>query len=415
MDWKKLLGTITASVDEESRLRNTYVVAENRILRQQINGRVPLTDGDRHTLAELGQKLGRQALAEIATVAKADTILAWPRKFVNQTVDTSTPYKSVGRPRVDQEIESLVVRMARENRAWGYDRIVGALANLGYTISDQTVGNILKLHGIPPAPQRKKTVPWREFIWIHMDVLGATDFFNSVIWARFAFVLSWVLSFRLPDHCLRHVASMKSSLHQWWMLVVPLWSLNMRTQRGSWRGVVNEGMRARRDPCGKRILQQTSLASVSYHHQGVLYQGMGRVVHIPPNLVVRRCRRTLIASRSEDLQVEHPVRCRDATALHFHATLARVQGPALIRDQVVQVRQAGEKRRLTATGMVEAFHGEEFAVNGVMGLVQQRAHRRHLWVFEHRIPARFLVLKPAPHALAMRSSHRRGDVSGKVA
>jgi hypothetical protein len=188
MDWKKLLGTITASVDEEIRLRNTYVVAENRILRQQINGRVPLTDGDRHTLAELGQKLGRQALAEIATVAKADTILAWPRKFVNQTVDTSTPYKSVGRPRVDQEIESLVVRMARENRAWGYDRIVGALANLGYTISDQTVGNILKLHGIPPAPQRKKTVPWREFIWIHMDVLGATDFFNSVIWARFAFV-----------------------------------------------------------------------------------------------------------------------------------------------------------------------------------------------------------------------------------
>ena len=60
--------------------------------------------------------------------------------------------------------------------------------------------------------------------------------------------------------------------------------------------------------------------------------------HIPPNLVVRRCRRTLITSRREDLQVEHPVRGRDATALHFHSTLARVQGPALIRDQVVQVR-----------------------------------------------------------------------------
>src|SRR6266702_955186 len=79
--------------------------------------------------------------------------------------------------------------------------------------------------------------------------------------------------------------------------------------------------------------------------------------HIPPNLVVGRCWRTLIASRSEDLQVEHPVRGRDATTLHFHPTLARVQGPALIRDQVVQVRQAGEKRCLTPTGMVEAFHG----------------------------------------------------------
>ena len=156
MDWKKLLGTITASVDEEIRLRNAYLVAENRILRQQINGRVQLTDGDRRTLAVLGQKLGRQALEEVATVAKADTILAWHHKFANQTADTSAPHKSVGRPRVDQEMQSLVVQMARENRSWGYDRIVGAL--LGYTISDQTVGNILKRHGIPPAPERKKTM-----------------------------------------------------------------------------------------------------------------------------------------------------------------------------------------------------------------------------------------------------------------
>src|SRR6266853_2945964 len=92
--------------------------------------------------------------------------------------------------------------------------------------------------------------------------------------------------------------------------------------------------------------------------------------HIPPNLVVGRCWRTLIASRREDLQVEHPVRGRDATAFHFHPTHARVQGQALIRDQVVQLRQAGEKRRLTPTGMVKAFHGEEFAVDGVVSLIQ---------------------------------------------
>ena len=78
------------------------------------------------------------------------------------------------------------------------------------------------------------------------------------------------------------------------------------------------------------------------------------ISHTPPNLVVGRCRRTLIASGSEDLQVEHPVGGGQAPAFHFHPTLARVQGPALIRDQVVQVRQAGEKRRLTPTGMVEA-------------------------------------------------------------
>ena len=76
MDWKKLLGSITASVDEELRLRNAYLAAENRILRQQICGRVPLTDSDRKALADIGKKLGRQALEEIATVAKPDTILA---------------------------------------------------------------------------------------------------------------------------------------------------------------------------------------------------------------------------------------------------------------------------------------------------------------------------------------------------
>ena len=215
MDWKKLLGTITASVDEKIRLRNAYLVAENRILRQQINGRVPLTDGDRRTLAVLGQKLGRQAMEEVATVAKADTILAWHHKFANQTADTSAPHKSVGRPRVDQEMQSLVVQMARENRSWGYDRIVGALLNLGYTLSDQTVGNILKRHGIPPAPERKKTMSWSEFIRIHMDVLGATGFFTNTVWSRMKLVISFLLVFVSVGHRTKHYTDMTTSLTTW--------------------------------------------------------------------------------------------------------------------------------------------------------------------------------------------------------
>jgi putative transposase len=72
--------------------------------------------------------------------------------------------------------------MARENRSWGYDRIVGALGNLGCTVSDQTVGNILKRHGMAPAPERKTTTTWKEFIRTHMDVLVATDFFTADVW-----------------------------------------------------------------------------------------------------------------------------------------------------------------------------------------------------------------------------------------
>src|SRR5207244_2027268 len=176
---------ITGTVAQELLLRNAYLVTENRILRHQITGRVWLTDGARTTLAEIGQKLGKQALAEVASLVKPDTILAWHRKLVAQKFNGSQQRKTPGRPPIDPELEALVVRMARENRSWGYDRIVGALANLGYTLSDQTVGNILKRHGIPPAPQRQTTMPWREFIRIHMDLLLITDFFTEVgTWYR---------------------------------------------------------------------------------------------------------------------------------------------------------------------------------------------------------------------------------------
>ena len=67
---------------------------------------------------------------------------------------------------------------ARENSGWGYDRIVGALANLGHPISDQTVSNILRRHDIAPAPKRSQSTTWKEFIRRHMDVLAGTDFFT---------------------------------------------------------------------------------------------------------------------------------------------------------------------------------------------------------------------------------------------
>src|SRR5262245_10558479 len=137
MDWKQLLAYITGSVDQELLLRNEYLVTENRLLRQQIRGCVRLSDGERKTLAEIGQQLEKQTLAEIATIVKPDTILAWHRKLVAQKFDGSRQRKAPGRPQIATELEALVVRMAQENRSWGYDRIAGALHHLGYTISDQ--------------------------------------------------------------------------------------------------------------------------------------------------------------------------------------------------------------------------------------------------------------------------------------
>src|SRR5215813_5097092 len=110
MDWKTLLAYITGTVDQALLLRNEYLVTENRILRNQITGRVRLSDGERKTLADIGQTLGKQALEEVATIVKPATILAWHRRLVAQKFDGSEQRNAVGRPRVDKEIEDLVVQ-----------------------------------------------------------------------------------------------------------------------------------------------------------------------------------------------------------------------------------------------------------------------------------------------------------------
>jgi putative transposase len=217
MDWKTLLAYITGTVDQELLLRNEYLVTENRILRNQITGRVRLTDGERTALAEIGQKLGKKALEAVANIVKPDTILAWHRKLVAQKVDGSQQRKAPGRPTIDQELEALVVRMARENHSWGYDRIVGALANLGYTISDQTVGNILKRHGIAPAPERKTRTTWKEFIRTHMEVLVATDFFTAEVWTWCGLVTYYVLFFIHLGSRKVHIAGMTPHPNEQWM------------------------------------------------------------------------------------------------------------------------------------------------------------------------------------------------------
>jgi transposase InsO family protein len=217
MDWKQLLAYITGSVDQELRLRNAYLVTEHRLLRTQLPGRVRLSGGERKTLAELGKRLGKQALAEVASIVTPDTILTWHQKLVAQTCDGSQQRNAPGRPPIDAALEALVVRMAQENRSWGYDRIAGALKHLGYTISDQTVGNILKRHGIPPAPDREKTTTWTEFIRTHMDVLVATDFFTTEVWTLGGFVTYYVLFFIQLASRQVHLAGVTPHPDQRWM------------------------------------------------------------------------------------------------------------------------------------------------------------------------------------------------------
>src|SRR5712664_3036175 len=220
MDWKTLLVYITGTVDQELLLRNESLVTENRILRNQLKGRARLSDGERKTLADIGHKLGKQALQEVAKIVKPDTILGWHRKLVAQKFDGSHQRKVPGRPTIDPTLEALVVRMAQENRSWGYDRIVGALANLGYTISDQTVGNILKRHGLPTAPERKTTTTWKECIRTPLDVLVATDCFTAAVWMLGGLVTYDVLFFLHLGSRQVHSAGMTPHPNEAWMMQV---------------------------------------------------------------------------------------------------------------------------------------------------------------------------------------------------
>jgi len=273
MDWKQLLASMTSSVDEELRLRNAYLLVENRILRRQITGRLRLTDNDRQALAAIGQQLGRGALAEIATVATSETILAWHRKCAPQTCNGAKPRKSLGRPRIDQVIEDVVVWMARENRSWGYDRIVGALANLGYTISDQTVGNILKRHGIPPAPERKKTTTWKEFVRTHMDMLVATDFFTAEMWTWCDLMISAVL-FCIPFGSRKvQVAGMTA--------YCKAWLLTWHTNAERWIGfAVAQGLVGLLQSC-HRIPRLSPAVCAPHEYHVCLSRDIRKVVPLP--------------------------------------------------------------------------------------------------------------------------------------
>jgi putative transposase len=154
------------------------------VLREQLGGRrVCLNDNQRRRLAIKAKALGRRVLAEVATIVTPETLLAWHRKLIAQKYD-GTAHRSPGRPRTADEIEALVVRMAEENRDWGYRRIEGALSHLGHEVARSTIAAILARHGIEPAPERRRKTTWKEFLSRHGERIVATDFFTVEVWTR---------------------------------------------------------------------------------------------------------------------------------------------------------------------------------------------------------------------------------------
>ncbi len=217
MESAEVLSLVGGQVEQEILLRNEYLAAENEILKCKLDKRLRFTNDERVRLAKIGKRLGRNALKDVGCVVKPDTILKWFRELVARKFDGSKHRQYPGRPRVDPEVEELVVRFAEKNPTWGYDRIQGALANVGHTISDQAIGNILKRNGIPPAPTRSRNTTWADFIKTHAESIVAADFFTAEVLSSGGPVTFYVLFFVHLATRRVHVAGVTEHPDESWM------------------------------------------------------------------------------------------------------------------------------------------------------------------------------------------------------
>jgi putative transposase len=293
--------------------------------------------------------LGRKVLGEVANVARPDTILAWYRNLVARKFDGSQARRSPGRPRIKREIEQLIVRMARENRDWGYDRIAGALANLGYKVCDQTVGNVLHRHALPPAPERKRTTTWSAFIRIHLALLAGTDFFTAEVLTLRGLVTYYVLFFIHLESRRVDIAGITVHPDERWMqqmarnvtmegcgalrecryllhdrdtkytqsfraiiasgqvepLVLPPRSPNLNAYAERWVRSVKEECLSKVVLVGERSLRRALREYVEHFHAERNHQGKGNVLLFPRDTNIRR---------------ERPVQCRERLGglLHYY-------------------------------------------------------------------------------------------------
>jgi transposase InsO family protein len=329
--WARLLAYITGLVNQQLLLQNEYLIAENRILRSHLPDRFRLTDPQRSTLAEIAKRLGRKALAEVAIVAKPETILAWYRRLIAQKFDGSIYRKGPGRPPVSNEVVELIVRMARENPGWGYDRIAGALSNLGHLVCDQTVGNILRRHGIAPAPKRSQTTTWKDFIAAHMAVLAGIDFFTVEVLTWRGLVTYYVLFFVHLDSRRVSVAGMTRNPDAVWMeqmarnavdpegghlrnrkyilhdrdtkfcatfrsvlesegvkcLPLPLRSPNLNAICERWVGSVKQEFLRKLILFGEQSLRRALSEYTTHYHSERNHQGKGNVILFPQHLLTK--------------------------------------------------------------------------------------------------------------------------------
>jgi putative transposase len=188
-----LIAGIHRLFSRDLALENDFLRAENRVLRELIPDKRPkLTDRHRRLLIKYGMQI-KDRLRDIISIVKPETLLAWNRRMKTKKWDYNRRKRQIGRPPKGGVAEDIVVRLAEEN-AWGYVRIAGELKKLGHDASPSCVRDILRKHGLSPAPNRKG-MSWKTFIQAHLDVAWAADFFTEEVWTRAGLTTFYVLFF----------------------------------------------------------------------------------------------------------------------------------------------------------------------------------------------------------------------------
>ena len=215
--WHILLAALCGLANQRQQEIIEFQNAQIDALLKKLGKKRLLLDDDQcHLLAVKAHAIGRKALREITTIFTPDTILRWHRNLVAKKFDSSDKRKP-GRPRIRQEIADATVRFARENPTWGYDRIQGALRNLNYHIADSTVANVLKAHGIEPAPERQRTPAWSTFLKAHWNSIFATDFTTVEVWTRNGLVTFYILAVMRLQTRRVHIAGITPSPNASWI------------------------------------------------------------------------------------------------------------------------------------------------------------------------------------------------------
>ena len=181
------LIVLVARGDREKELEILVLRHELSILRRQV-GQPRFESHDRLLLAALSRALPRRRWSIF--LVRPETLLRWHRRLVAHR--WTYPHRQPGRPPIGHEVRELIVRLARENPGWGYQRIVGELRKLGIDVSASFVRNVLAIAGLPPAPQRGRQ-SWRAFLQAHSESILACDFFTvDTVWLRRLYVLVFI-------------------------------------------------------------------------------------------------------------------------------------------------------------------------------------------------------------------------------